>query len=133
MEEKHEKKGGHGMNILEVTGKEYEKALPTTLEDLFNESTVVYEHEGKRHSFTVTYVRYFDEYVREQGIYDAEATNVPFHNIVALLILLKKGTPIADQRQYYNETQKFLKAFRTEDIDKALDLSRSLPTTSSQQ
>ncbi len=113
------------MNIISCSGFECEKKLPTTLEDLFNQSDVVYEINQSKKHLNVTYVRYFDTYLLEQNIYDTEKTGIPFYHICALLILLKQGTVDA-QRLYYNDTQKFLRAFNPADIDKVLNIYRQV-------
>jgi hypothetical protein len=113
---------GIEMNVISCSGFECEKKLPTTLEDLFNQSDVVYLHEGVERKLNVTYVRYFDQYMQEQGIYSAEETGVPFYHIAALLILMKHNGYVADQRLYFNETEPFLRAFRREDIGQAVKI-----------
>lgn len=119
------------MNIVSCSGFECEKKLPTTLEDLFNQSDVVYMHEGKERKLNVTYVRYFDQYVHEQGIYSSEETGVPFYHLVALLVLMKNDGYVADQRLYFNDTEAFLRAFRREDIRQALTLYKEKNKTGS--
>lgn len=114
------------MKIYKSHGFECEKKLPTTLEDLFNQSIVEYEYEGQKRVLTVTYVRYFDQYVQENDIYNAEETNVPFYHIVALLVLMKNNGYVEGERLYYNNTKQFLNAFNKEDIDKALSTYNSL-------
>ncbi|WP_202081030.1 hypothetical protein [Caldalkalibacillus salinus] len=114
------------MDILYSTGFECEKKLPTTLEDLFNQSDVTYHYEGEERQLNVTYVRYFDQYMQEQGIYDAEKTGVPFYHIAALLILMNHKGYVQGNRLYYNDTDQFLQAFNQEDIPKALDIYQSL-------
>ncbi|GAA0382751.1 hypothetical protein [Bacillus horti] len=113
------------MKILSSSGFECEKKLSTTLEDLFNQSDVVYEHQGKNKGLNVTYVRYFDQYLQEQSIYDGEATGVPFYEIAALLILKKNNGFVDANRLYYNTTEKFLAAFDPEDINEALSIHSS--------
>lgn len=110
------------MQIYECTGFEYEKSLPNSPEDMFNESVVVYDHNGKKHTLHVTYVRYFDTYVAENNIYDAEQTGIPFYHLVALLILLKNEGEIKAQRLYFSDTEKFLSAFNPGDIPKAVEI-----------
>ncbi|MDQ0340323.1 hypothetical protein J2S00_003132 [Caldalkalibacillus uzonensis] len=114
------------MKIYHCSGFECEKALPTTMEDQFNESEVVYDHLGEKRTLTVTYVRYFDTYVQENNIYDAGQTGVPFYHLVALLVLMKHHGFVDARRLYYNDTKKFLKAFNQEDIEQALSIYRSL-------
>lgn len=114
------------MKIFKSHGFECEKKLSTTLEDLFNQSDVIYAYEGAERKLNVTYVRYFDQYLQEQGIYNQEETGVPFYHIAALLILMKQGGYVSDHRLYYNDTEQFLKAFNQEDIHKALELYKSL-------
>jgi len=114
------------MKIRRSSGFECEKQLPTTLEDLFNQSDVVYELNGEEKQLNITYVRYFDQYLKEQNIYNDEETGVPFYDIAALLILLKHKGNIEARRLYYNDTKEFLNAFKTEDIPQALDIYKSL-------
>ncbi|EGL81672.1 hypothetical protein CathTA2_2858 [Caldalkalibacillus thermarum TA2.A1] len=114
------------MKIYKCSGFEYEKALPTTMEDQFNESEVVYDHLGEKRTLTVTYVRYFDTYVQEKGIYDPEQTGIPFYHLVALLVLMKYHGFVNAQRLYFNDTKKFLNAFNQEDIEEAVSIYRSL-------
>lgn len=117
------------MKIITCTGFECEKALPTTVEDQFNQSEVEYEQDGKQRSFTVIYVRYFDEYVSEKGIYNSEEAGVPFYNIVALLILLKQKDKQLGSRIYFNNTERFLKAFNLDDISEALSIYQQVLNT----
>lgn len=112
------------MKIISCSGFECEKELKTTLEDLFNQSDVVYEYEGQERTLNVTYVRYFDEYLNENQIYEHE--EIPFYQIAALLILLKSNGYVDDKRLYFNDTEKFLKSFHKDDIPKALEIYQSL-------
>mgnify|MGYP001291917891 CR=1 FL=1 len=112
------------MNIYKSTGFECEKALPNSPEDLFNQSEVIYDLNGDRRTLTVIYLRYFDEYLKEQGIYDAEQTGVPFYEIAALLIIMKQKEFDDGRRLFFNDTKAFLNAFNQEDIDEALSLHR---------
>jgi len=116
------------MKIYQCSGFEYEKSLPNSPEDLFNESEVVYDDQGQKKRLNVTYVRYFDTYVAENNIYDPSHTGVPFYHLVALLILLKNQGNISATRLYFSDTDQFLSAFNQEDIEKALEIYRSLPT-----
>src|SRR5690625_4913784 len=117
------------MKIFQSSGFEYEKAMPASPEDLFNESEVVYEYEGKKRTLTVTYVRYFDTYLAENNIYDADQTGVSFYEVAALLILMKNEGYVAGQRLYYSDTEQFMAAFDQEEIDRAMEIYRGLETT----
>lgn len=114
------------MKIYHCSGRELEKSLPNSPEDLFNESEVVYDDEGHQKKFTVTYLRYFDQYVQENNIYDPSQTSVPFYHLVALLILLKNKGKIQASRLYINDTQLFLAAFDPEDIPRGLEIYHSV-------
>lgn len=114
------------MNVLKSSGFECEKKMATTLEDLFNQSDVLYEHKGSEKNLNVTYVRYFDQYMQENGIYDSEETGVPFYEVSALLILMKNNGYVDALRLYYNDTDKFLASFNTEDIPEALSIYKKL-------
>lgn len=113
------------MNIYSSSGFECEKKLPTTLEDLFNQSDVLYDHQGKKRNLNITYVRYFDQYMKENGIYDEEEAKIPFYQVAALLILMKNKGYVDALRLYYNNTDKFLASFNIEDIPKALTIHKS--------
>ncbi|WP_025028288.1 hypothetical protein [Caldalkalibacillus mannanilyticus] len=113
------------MKIYHCSGFECEKQLPTTLEDLFNQSDVLYDIDGSEKKLNVTYVRYFDQYLKEQAIYNEEETGVPFYHIAALLILMKHGGQIDASRLYYNDTKEFMNAFNTQDIPEAISIFKS--------
>lgn len=114
------------MQIVSSSGYECEKELPTTLEDLFNKSDVLYNHEGKKRKLNITYVRYFEEYMKEQNIYNPDEAGVPFYHLCALLILMKNNGFVDGDHQYYNDTTKFLRAFNQKDIPEALSIYKSL-------
>jgi hypothetical protein len=114
------------MKIFSSSGFECEKKLPTTLEDLFNQSDVSYEHNGEKRNLNVTYVRYFDQYMQENEIYDGEETGIPFYDIAALLILIKNNGYVDGVRLYYNNTEKFLASFNKDDISEAISMYKSL-------
>jgi hypothetical protein len=114
------------MKIFSSSGFEMEKKLPTTLEDLFNQSDVSYEHNKEKRNLNVTYVRYFDQYMKENGIYDCEETGIPFYHIAALLILIKNKGYVDVLRLYYNTTDKFLASFNQDDIPEAISMYKEL-------
>jgi hypothetical protein len=118
--------GGKKMKIIRSSGFECEKKLPTTLEDLFNQSNVVYAYNGKEKMLNVTYLRYFDQYLKEQNIYNEEDTGVPFYEISALLILMNYHGLVEATRLYFNNTNEFLHSFKQEDIKEALSIYKSL-------
>lgn len=114
------------MNILKSSGYEMEKQLPTTLEDLFNLSQVQYEDSGIKKELYVTYVRYFDQYLKENNIYNEEETELSFYHIAALLILLKNNGHVDAERLYFNSTDTFLASFNKTDIEEAISIYKSL-------
>lgn len=114
------------MKIRSCSGFECEKAQNNSPEDLFNQSDVNYEHQGEEKVLNVTYVRYFDQYLQEQGIYDMEKTDVPFYQIYALLILLKNGGYVDAYRLYISDTEQFLASFDQKQIDEALSIYQSV-------
>lgn len=114
------------MKIIHSSGFECEKKLSTTLEDLFNQSDVTYMHQGQERKLNVTYVRYFEQYMQENQIYDAEKTGVPFYKVAALLILLTNKGYVEANRLYYNDTNEFLAAFNQEQISEALQIYTSI-------
>lgn len=114
------------MKIYKSSGYEMEKKLPTTLEDLFNLSQVEYDQNGEKKDLFVTYVRYFDQYLQENGIFKEEEHGIPFYHIAALLILIKNNGHVDAERLYFNDTDKFLSSFNKEDIDEAISIYKSI-------
>jgi hypothetical protein len=114
------------MKILSSSGLECVKKLPTSPEDFFNQSEVSYDHNGQRRILKLTYVRYFEQYMEENGIYNAEEMGLPFYHIAALLILMKNNGYVDGDQLYYNSTDRFLASFNQDDIPEAISMYKSL-------
>lgn len=114
------------MQILSSSGYECEKHLPNSPADMFNKSDVTYMYDNKKRHLNITYVRYFEQYMQEENIYNPEETGVPFYQICALLILMKNNGFVDAEMLYYNNTKNFLNAFNQEDIPEAISIYKSL-------
>lgn len=98
------------MNILSVEGGSLPAGKGGSPSDTFDESVVTYQVGKETKTLTVTYVRYFQSVLAEQGIYDHEKEGIPLYKIVALLYL-EKHPNSKESRHYYNDTKHFLQLF----------------------
>lgn len=98
------------MKILSVTGESVPASKGGSPSDTFERSTVTYQVEGESRTLTVTYVRYFEKVLAEQGIYDQEQEGVPVNRITALLFI-EKHPEATGSRHYFNDTDAFTALF----------------------
>ena len=105
------------MIIIGYAGHELEKAKPNTSEDFFNRSEVTYILNDKEKTFSVLYVRYFEEVLQEitpfegNPVYKVEEQNIYLRDIVAICCLVKDRELRAQKRLYLNNMEEFQQYF----------------------
>lgn len=105
------------MIIIGYAGYELEKAKPNTSEDFFNRSEVTYILNNQEKTFSVLYVRYFEEILQEitpfegNPVHKVEEQDVYLRDIVAIACLLKDKELRAQKRLYLNEVTDFQRYF----------------------
>lgn len=105
------------MIIIGYAGYELEKAQPNTSEDFFNRSEVTYILNNQEKTFSVLYVRYFEEILQEitsfegNPVYKVEEQDVYLRDIVAIACLVKDKELRAQKRLYLNEVTDFQRYF----------------------
>lgn len=105
------------MIIIGYAGYELEKAKPNTSEDFFNRSEVTYVLNNQEKTFSVLYVRYFEEIVQEitpfegNPVYKVEEQDVYLRDIVAIACLVNNKELRAQKRLYLNEVKDFQRYF----------------------
>ncbi|EJR30861.1 MULTISPECIES: hypothetical protein [Bacillus cereus group] len=105
------------MIIIGYAGCELEKAKPNTSEDFFNRSEVTYILNNQEKTFSVLYVRYFEEILQEiipfegNPVYKVEEQDVYLRDIVAIACLVKDKELRAQKRLYLNEVTEFQRYF----------------------
>ena len=105
------------MIIIGYAGYELEKAKPNTSEDFFNRSEVTYILNNQEKTFSVLYVRYFEEILQEitsfegNPVYKVEEQDVYLRDIVAIACLVKDKELRAQKRLYLNEVTDFQRYF----------------------
>ncbi|MBG9596849.1 hypothetical protein ACFVV6_08985 [Bacillus mycoides] len=105
------------MIIIGYAGYELEKAKPNTSEDFFNRSEVTYILNNQEKTFSVLYVRYFEEILQESTpfegnpVYKVEEQDVYLRDIVAIACLVKDKELRAQKRLYLNEVTDFQRYF----------------------
>ncbi|MGN7193055.1 hypothetical protein ACTHS9_02665 [Bacillus mycoides] len=105
------------MIIIGYAGYELEKAKSNTSEDFFNRSEVTYILNNQEKTFSVLYVRYFEEILQEitpfegNPVYKVEEQDVYLRDIVAIACLVKDKELRAQKRLYLNELTDFQRYF----------------------
>ncbi|MGU3368457.1 hypothetical protein [Bacillus mycoides] len=105
------------MIIIGYAGYELEKAKPNTSEDFFNRSEVTYILNNQEKTFSVLYVRYFEEILQEitpfegNPVYKVEEQDVYLRDIVAIACLVKDKELRAQKRLYLNVVTDFQRYF----------------------
>ncbi|QWU44330.1 MULTISPECIES: hypothetical protein [Bacillus] len=105
------------MIIIGYAGYELEKEKPNTSEDFFNRSEVTYILNNQEKTFSVLYVRYFEEILQEitpfegNPVYKVEEQDVYLRDIVAIACLVNNKDLRAQKRLYLNEVTDFQRYF----------------------
>ncbi|MFY0543921.1 hypothetical protein [Brevibacillus sp. H7] len=98
------------MKVLSVTGESVPPGKGGSPSDTFERSIATVQQNGETKTVTVTYVRYFEKVLAEQGIYDQEAQGVPVNRLAAVLFL-EKHPDAKESRHYFNDSAAFLALF----------------------
>ncbi|HZG15736.1 MAG TPA: hypothetical protein VE710_12025 [Candidatus Bathyarchaeia archaeon] len=98
------------MKILSVIGENVPAGKGGSPSDTFDRSIATYQVNGVTKTLTVTYVRYFERQLAEEGFYDQEKEGVPVNRIVSLLFL-EKHPEGKTGRHYYNDFASFKNLF----------------------
>ncbi|MEC2395373.1 hypothetical protein P9X05_29720, partial [Bacillus toyonensis] len=105
------------MIIIGYAGHELEKAKPNTSEDFFNRSEVTYILNDKEKTFSVLYVRYFEEVIQEitpfegNPVCKVEEQDIYLRDIVAICCLVRDKELRAQKRLYLNNIEEFQQYF----------------------
>ncbi|MED3314725.1 hypothetical protein COF07_12420 [Bacillus wiedmannii] len=105
------------MIIIGYAGYELEKAKSNTSEDFFNRSEVTYILNNKERTFSVLYVRYFEEVLQEitpfegNPVCKVEEQDIYLRDIVAICCLLKENEHRMQKRLYLNNIEAFQQYF----------------------
>ncbi len=123
---------GKWMIIIGYAGYELEKAKPNTSEDFFNRSEVTYILNDKEKTFSVLYVRYFEEIVQEitnfkgNPVYKVEEQDIYLRDIVAICCLVKDKELLTQKRLYVNNIEEFQRYFDEETMVKVQEILAEL-------
>lgn len=102
------------MIIKEIKGYELEKAQPNTSEDYFNRSEVTFTENGAEKTFSLLYVRYFEEIFNEFVPYENNPLftvgdhSYSFKDVAGLLCMLKNPELKNRKRLYINDQQELI-------------------------
>ena len=119
---------GKQMIIIGYAGYELEKAKPNTSEDFFNRSEVTYILNGKEKTFSVLYVRYFEEVLQEitpfegNPVCKVEEQDIYLRDIVAISCLVKDKELRAQKSLYLNNIEEFKQYFNEETVVKVKEI-----------
>ncbi|KEK23726.1 hypothetical protein [Bacillus gaemokensis] len=105
------------MLVIGYVGYELEKAQPNTSEDFFNRSEMTYILDGQEKTFSVLYLRYFEEILQEftsfegNPVFKIEEQDIYLRDIVALACFIKNKELRGQKRVYINIIEDFQKYF----------------------
>ncbi|HGH7179321.1 hypothetical protein DXB51_08290 [Bacillus cereus] len=120
------------MIIIGYAGYELEKAKPNTSEDFFNRSEVTYILNGKEKTFSVLYLRYFEEVLQEitpfegNPVCKVEEQDIYLRDIVAISCIVKDKELRAQKRLYLNTIEEFKQYFNGETVVKVQEILAEL-------
>ncbi|WP_433771604.1 hypothetical protein [Bacillus wiedmannii] len=120
------------MIIIGYAGYELEKAKPNTSEDFFNRSEVTYILNDKEKTFSVLYVRYFEEVLQEitpfegNPVCKVEEQDIYLRDIVAISCLVKDKGLRAQKRLYLNNIEEFQQYFDDGTVAKVQEILAEL-------
>ncbi|KOS28974.1 hypothetical protein ADK17_08895 [Bacillus anthracis] len=120
------------MIIIGYAGYELEKAKPNTSEDFFNRSEVTYILNNKERTFSVLYVRYFEEVLQGITLFEGitvcqvEEEDLHLRDIVAICCLLKENELRTQKRLYLNNIEEFQQYFDKETLLKVQEILAEL-------
>ncbi|WP_163093177.1 hypothetical protein [Bacillus cereus] len=120
------------MIIKGYVGYELEKEKPNTSEDFFNRSEVTYILNGQEKTFSVLYVRYFEEVLQEitpfegNPVYKVEEQNIYLRDIVAICCFMKDKELRAQKRLYLNNMEEFQQYFDEGTVSKVQEILAEL-------
>jgi len=123
---------GKYMIIIGYAGHELEKAKPNTSEDFFNRSEVTYILNDKEKTFSVLYVRYFEEVIQEitpfegNPVCKVEEQDIYLRDIVAICCLVKDKELRAQKRLYLNNMEEFQQYFDEGTVSKVQEILAEL-------
>ncbi|PEP89838.1 hypothetical protein COE95_20375 [Bacillus toyonensis] len=120
------------MIIIGYAGHELEKAKPNTSEDFFNRSEVTYILNDKEKTFSVLYVRYFEEVIQKitpfegNPVCKVEEQDIYLRDIVAICCLVKDKELRAQKRLYLNNIEEFQQYFDERTVLKVQEILAEL-------
>ncbi|ABS21512.1 hypothetical protein ACQVUL_02405 [Bacillus cytotoxicus] len=116
------------MIITGYAGWELEKAQPNTSEDFFNRSEFTYICNGKEKTFSILYVRYFEEILHEitpfegKPVFKIEGKDIYLRDIAALAYFLKNPDIYRQKRVYINRIEDFQDIFDESVVGKVQEI-----------
>ncbi|PEY30307.1 hypothetical protein CN354_25190 [Bacillus cereus] len=120
------------MVIIGYAGYELEKAQPNTSEDFFNRSEVTYILGEQEKTFSVLYVRYFEEILQEitpfegNPVFKIEEQDIYLRDIVALACFVKNKELHGQKRVYINVLEDFQNYFDDKTVVKVQNIMAEL-------
>ncbi|PFK29142.1 hypothetical protein COI93_23560 [Bacillus cereus] len=120
------------MIIIGYAGYELEKAQSNTSEDFFNRSEITYILGEQEKTFSVLYVRYFEEILQEitpfegNPVFKIEEQDIYLRDIVALACFVKNKEFRGQKRVYINATEDFQKYFDEKTVVKVQNILAEL-------
>nr|WP_238333141.1 hypothetical protein [Brevibacillus laterosporus] len=109
-------KGEEMMKILSVTGEGVPAGKGGSPADTFERSVVTYQVGKETKTLTITYVRYFEKLLAQQGLYDQEKEGIPVNQLAATLFL-EQHPQSKESRHYFNDGESFTKLFEAFSIE----------------
>ncbi|MFG6118509.1 hypothetical protein [Thalassobacillus sp. B23F22_16] len=101
------------MEIISAKGVELVKEKSNSPEEFFNRSEVIYEDKGKEHSFSLLYLRYFDEKPEEFTPFSENPVmvfgeeEIMLKDMAAFIALVKNPGYKHRKKVYINDYEKY--------------------------
>ncbi|WP_191555991.1 hypothetical protein [Metabacillus idriensis] len=110
------------MIIKNGRGYELVKEMPNTSEDFFNRSEITIVSKKMEKTFSVLYVRYFEDKFREQNPFLFEGSDLSIKDVMALICIIQNETLLERKRLYLNTEEEFLMYLQGIDLRAAIEL-----------
>lgn len=110
------------MLITKCEGVGLEKSSPTSPEDSFNRSTVVFEANGRERTFNLIYLKFFETKLD---------LAMPVKDIAGLCALIQHPEYQERKRLYIHEEETFAALFENLDMSKIQEVKNRLETEGS--
>jgi hypothetical protein len=120
------------MKILKLKGYELEKSKSNTPEEFFNRSEIVYLDGREEKTFSVLYLRYFEEKIAEftpfenDPIFTTESSDVYFRDVAAFVCLINNPDFKKRRRVYMNSFEEFSTCFQNINYEKVKSIFQKI-------